>query len=284
MMKRIILTAVIILLIIAAIGFYLYKQSTYTYVTAKFQELRPIHGHISVYYKGIKIGKAFEKKHSHDYQHSLVKIALFDPYLKLPENTKVLLKREKRCFREYDFMELVLPKNPVDKFITQGSILEGKTMIDKDSYLANLDPDMLKQIETNLLNSTENLNTSLENLSDLFVLLQDVIKENKGNITKTTANLDKLTTKIDTAIKQETLESTITSLETTTKNLNTLTQSINANAMPAVDTTLCNTQGMMANLNVITCGIRNTLGKRFGGLRILFGKTVNECECKPCRQ
>ena len=79
------------------------------------------------------------------------------------------------------------------------------------------------------------------------------------------------------------IDESVKNVQTLTSSLNGTTQSINT-AMPRIDTTLYETQSLVSNANAITCGIRQTLSKRFGGLRILFGKTVKECECNPCRR
>lgn len=62
----------IILTIILLIIYIIYKQITYTHITVQFHELRPIENKIPVYYKGIVIGKATEKKHTDDYKHTLI--------------------------------------------------------------------------------------------------------------------------------------------------------------------------------------------------------------------
>ena len=57
----------------------------------------------------------------------------------------------------------------------------------------------------------------------------------------------------------------------TTKDIN--------KTMPNVGLSLKNFQGITSNLNSITCGIKQTLKKPFGGLRLLFGKVINSCSC-----
>jgi len=149
----------------------------------------------------------------------------------------------------------------------------------------------------NLASASENLDDATGQLTELLVLIQDVIKENQvsikslsKNLAGTTGNLNQITSKFDRSIKQKSLDNTMTSIDESVKNVQTLTSSLNGTtqsintAMPRIDTTLYETQSLVSNANAITCGIRQTLSKRFGGLRILFGKTVKECECNPCRR
>ncbi len=82
------------LIILVGLGIYIYKITTYTYVTAKFSELRPIHEKLPVYYKGLVIGKAREQRHSDDFNHTLIRLVLYPKNLLLPDNTTVLLKKK----------------------------------------------------------------------------------------------------------------------------------------------------------------------------------------------
>ena len=284
--------------ILLGLGFYIYKLTTYTYITVKFSELRPFHHRIPVYYKGIVVGKALDRNHTDDYKYTLVNVVLYPKNLMLPDNTKVLLKKEKRNNeKERDFLELIYPKEPSDKMIADGTELKGKATVDVDSFMANQDPDDLQQIKENLASASENLDDATGQLTELLVLIQDVIKENQvsikslsKNLAITTGNLNQITSKFDRSIKQKSLDNTMTSIDESVKNVQTLTSSLNGTtqsintAMPRIDTTLYETQSLVSNANAITCGIRQTLSKRFGGLRILFGKTVKECECNPCRR
>ena len=178
--------------------------------------------------------------------------------------------------------------------IADGTELKGKATVDVDSFMANQDPDDLQQIKENLASASENLDDATGQLTELLVLIQDVIKENQVSIKSLSKNLagtlNQITSKFDRSIKQKSLDNTMTSIDESVKNVQTLTSSLNGTtqsintAMPRIDTTLYETQSLVSNANAITCGIRQTLSKRFGGLRILFGKTVKECECNPCRR
>ena len=278
------------LITLAGLGFYIYKLTTYTYVTAKFKELRPIHEKLPVYYKGLVVGKAREQRHSEDYNHTLIHLVLYPKNLLLPDNTTVMLKKEKHHDKERDFLELVYPKEPSSTMIADGAVLEGKATVDVDTFMANQNPDDLEAIKQNLAQSSENLNVALEGLAMVFESVNEILKENQknlytttGNLSKATRNLDNVTQKIDKSVQQKRLDNTISNLETLSANLNGTTTSVNG-VIPHVDATMCQVQGLATNANAISCGVRKTLRKRFGGLRLLFGKVIDECDNPACRQ
>ena len=278
------------LITLAGLGFYIYKLTTYTYVTAKFKELRPIHEKLPVYYKGLVVGKAREQRHSEDYNHTLIHLVLYPKNLLLPDNTTVMLKKEKHHDKERDFLELVYPKEPSTTMIADGAVLEGKATVDVDTFMANQNPDDLEAIKQNLAQSSENLNVALEGLAMVFESVNEILKENRknlytttGNLSKATRNLDNVTQKIDKSVQQKRLDNTISNLETLSANLNGTTTSVNG-VIPHVDATMCQVQGLATNANAISCGVRKTLRKRFGGLRLLFGKVIDECDKPACRQ
>lgn len=285
------------LITLAGLGFYIYKLTTYTYVTAKFKELRPIHEKLPVYYKGLIVGKAREQRHSDDFNHTLIHLVLYPKNLLLPDNTTVLLKKEKHKDKERDFLELVYPKEPSTTMISNGAVLDGKATVDVDTFMSNQNPDDLETIKQNLAQSSENLNVALEGLGMVFESVNEILKENQknlytttGNLSKATKNLDNVTQKIDKSVQQKSLDNTISNLETSTKNLEKLSANLNGattsvnGVIPHVDATMCQVQGLATNANAISCGVRKTLRKRFGGLRLLFGKVIDECDNSACRQ
>lgn len=283
-------------LLIAGISFYIYRAINYTHITVKFAELRPFHSKLPVYYKGIVIGKATERRHTDDFQHTLVNVVLYPKKLMLPVNTTVLLKKEKRNNeKEHDFLELIYPQEPSDKMIADGTILDGKATVDIESYMANQNPDDLENIKQNLAQSSENLNNALEGLGMVFESVNDILKENQknlaatsGNLSKATGNLNAMTSKLNSSVKQQSLDNTMSNIEASTKNLQTISGNLTGTtagineAMPRVDSTLYQVHGVASNTNAITCGIRKTLSKPFGGLRLMFGKVITECEQKSC--
>ena len=183
-MKRILIITLFLIF-----GVWVLKQLSYTHIEAKFSELRPIHEKLKVYYKGLVIGHAKELKHSHDFNHTIIKIALYPRNLLLPSNTTVLLKKEKKKHKENDFLELIYPKNPTNKMLSNGSIIEGIATVDVDEYMSNRHPDELEEIKENLVQSAQNLNYALEILGQVFLSADNILNDNRKNIQKINTTL-----------------------------------------------------------------------------------------------
>lgn len=293
-MKKYIILA--LLAALAAFAFHLYKLTTDTHITVRFKDLRPIHHSLQVYYKGIVIGRTTGLKHSDDFLYTNVRVVLYPKKLMLPINTEVLLKKEKRNDKEHDFVEFIYPKKPSNIKISDGTVLEGKATVDLETFLRNQNPDDIEDIKENLYMASENLNNTLEQLSTLFVMMQDILADNENsikqlssNLARTSGNVNQITLKVNRSIKQQTLDSTFENIGTSTANISAVTGGLSGTtnsvneAMPRVDSALYQAQGILCNVNAITCGIRQTLAKPFGGLRILFGKSINNKNCKTVK-
>lgn len=279
----------IILLILLSIGAYLYQKLTYTYVTVQFKELRPIQERIPVYYKGIVIGKAVDKKHSQDYNHTLLKVVLYPRHLQLPSNSEFYLKQIVQDKKTQDFLEIVYPDVPSDKLIANGIYLKGHTTTDMESYMKSLNPEDLDSIKANLAGAAENLNIALGGLSELFILLQEMVNDNRpnlkgatANINNATKNIDTTTLKINNAIKEQQIINSLSNIEASINNFKQISTDIGNTSIPSINKSLDSTQEILENVNSISCGVRQTLRKRFGGLRLFFGKTIDEPACCTC--
>ena len=137
----------IILLIFLVFGILIYQLLTFTYITAEFDEIRPIKGFMPVYYKGIIVGRAKEAKHSPDFKHTHIRIVLYPKNLLLPSNTKIQLKKEKKKHKEIDFLELIYPNEPTLVVLSNHSKIKGITTIDTVTFLANQHPNDIEAIK-----------------------------------------------------------------------------------------------------------------------------------------
>lgn len=294
-----------LLVVVILLGWHLVNLLQYKYITIQFKELRPIHEKINVFFKGIRVGYVRKMELCHDCKSTMVKVVLTYKGIMLPENTTAKLKKEKKKDKEYDFIELYYPEKPMEVLLSNGSVIKGETTIDIDTFMANQNPDDLESIRQNLAQSSEDLENTLSALGDLFILLQDVVKENQKNLStstynlsQTTGNIRQLTSKFDNAIQQESLNNSMSNLDTslanisdTTKTLQTLSgnfnntsTNLNSTTMPQLQSTLYRTECLVANVNEITCGVKETLKKRFGGLRLIFGKVIPSRNVKTSRQ
>ena len=265
---------IILILISAGLIFYIYKLSTYTYINAKFPELRPMEENIPIYYKGIIIGRAKERKHSSDLHHTIIRLLLYPKNLLLPENTTVLLKKEKKNKKERDFLELIYPKNPSKVMLTNNSTITGEATVDIDTFMANQKVDELEEIKENLAQSARNLNFALEQLGYVFENVNEILKQNQNNLYQTTGNIRKISKSIDDSIDEKKINDTLNVVNSSIQNIEDLTNSLNSDTPKTLD----NIEGITSNVNAITCGVRKTLRKKFGTLRLIFGQVIDECD------
>ena len=292
--KHKLLLALLIVLITCIVTFY--RMVMYTYITVKFKEARPFHHHAPVFYKGHKVGKIVKVRHSKDYQHTLVRLVLYPHDLNLPENITAKLKIIKRGRFEKDYVDLILPENPVPLRLKNNSVITGTTTIDAHSYFSSLDMEKLEEIEENAANTMSNLEYSTAGLNDLIAMLNSIVEENRKNIdisaknlATATMNTTQVTARIEKTITGEKLEALLNNIDATSTNVKNITQSFTGvsenlggttdaigQSMPMLECALANATAITSNLNEITTGIKCTLRKPFGGLRVLFGKSINK--------
>ena len=286
-MKKIPHYVVVLIGILTAI-LILYRHFTTFYIVAKFEELRPHSGNLPVYYKGLRIGRAHEVRHSGDLSHTYMDITISKKGMMLPINSTVLLKKEKRDKKEKDFLEIIYPEEPNKIMLSRGSEIKGIATVEVDEFLSNQHPNELNQIKENLLKSSENLEYMLSALGDVFTTLNDVLEENRANISSTTTNFSKtskningVSSKFNNSIEQdeldnslENLHASIENIEQITQNLSHTTNAINPNTYPQIHKSLTDTQSILEDGSAILKGLRSTLSKPFGGARLIFGKTI----------
>ena len=280
-MKKILFIILILFLILIPVS-YLKNR----HITAVFDNVRPFDCNIPVYYKGILIGKTSKLVHSDDSKRTNVKLTIYNKKLVLPLNTRAVLKKQIKNDKESDYIELIYPDIPSERNIKEFSHIHGSATVDVKEYLKNQSPEDLEHIKINLLSASGNLNSSLEALAGMFILIQDVLQENRGNLkgsshnlNKTAENINHLTKKIDNIIVEEQWKNTFNNIENSTEGFHNITNNIN-NTINDFDrtmpSTMQNANEITSNFSSITCGIRQTLSKNFGGLRLFFGKVINE--------
>ena len=274
-MKKYILISIILLFVLV---FYIfYREFACMHLFAKFKELRPIHGNIPIYYKGIIVGKTTGKKHSGDGLHTIIKLVLYPNKLMLPINTKIYLKKEKKDNKEKDFLEFIYPKNPSKILISNYATLDGFVSSDMDIFLASQNPESIEAIRENLFKTIQNLANATQTLSEILDNVNSTLISSKKNIINTTKNIENMTNKVDNSLNQDALDDTMLNIEQTTRNINDILTDTNTSLMPSVNSTANNVDGITENINAITCGIRKTLRKKCGMIRLIFGQVIDEC-------
>ena len=283
------------------IGTLLYQRLTSTFITAEFENLRPMRPNIKVFYKGYRIGKVLFVKPSENFTTTYMKIALRHNNLKLPNNIEIKLQREKDKWRKIDYIEIIYPEKPSNIYLQNGDLIKGTSTVDIETYLSSQEPESLDKIKENLNKTIEELYEAISALKDLFTSLNETVSENRQNINAAvnnllgaTKNINSVTRKLNNSIDQDRLNNSVSNIEETTgyvknptfelevitKRINELTNSINS-TMPNVTSSINQTGTLINNINEIACGVSSTLKKSFGGLRLIFGKTINE-DCDTC--
>lgn len=296
------LTFIAAFLILVSSSFHLFDVITRTYISADFVNLRPTRQKLYVYFKGYQIGRVLKIEPVSDYTSSSVKMVLYPRDLFLPSNTTAVLKKENHGDKEFNFIELVYPDAPSIKRLRTGMTIEGKASVDIQSYLDNQDPETLNKIRDNMTDLSSNINTTVNALGDLFVTLQDMVNENRPNVLQasknladTSGNLKDVARKLNEAMTQQRLNNTVANIDLTSENVKKATSDVQIiigslddttstlnSTMPKVDSTMSQVQHIVSNVDVITTGIKETLQKRFGTMRLLLGTPVENSRKQIC--
>ena len=282
-----------------------YRFKTYTYLTVEFNDARPVRNKIPVYYKGYRIGKVEKIKPNDNFQSTLVTIVLYPKNLKLPENTTALLTKEKRERKEIDFINLIYPEKPSSISLKNGDRINGFMTVDIENYFSSKALTGELDALTNNANSLmESLKLTSDALTEFLNVLTDTVDENRPSIKIMTNNLAQMSNsfrifalKMNNSINENQLKNTFSNVDKTsssivetgkniegiTKNIDSITGDISSQGAE-ISSSIANAEIITQNLADITGGIKNTMSKNFGGLRLIFGKPINARKCKrTCR-
>ena len=122
--------------------------------------------------------------------------------------------------------------------------------------MINVITDILKDAQPVIQDSVNNINLTSKNLADSSLEVKKSLE--KGYLDKSLYNL----------------EQTSNNLVLTTKNTNGFTDGLNKQSSVLINCLLKNLNTVVNNINQIVVGIGNTLSKKFGCLRLFFGKTI----------
>lgn len=272
---------VIIVFVIGLLAFKAYDL-TRMRITAVFTELEPF-SNINVYYKGFKIGRAIKVVPSKDFLTTRVTIVLNSWTYNLPNNIKAKVQKAQKD-SDVDYMEIIYPGSPSLTRIKYGDKIQGEISHDWNDLINNVTEggglDELKGSANNLMQS---VNTAAQDVSDLLKQLTAMLKDIQPEVntaahelSSTCANLNKMSVKLERSIDDKTISNSFTNVQNTTKNFEGTSQIINATTLPAINATVCSLKSLLDNLNVIVKGIGETLQKRMGGARLIFGQAVKK--------
>lgn len=276
-----ILIIFVVLFIIAATYFY---SSTF-YVIIRFDELGPLVKNMSAYYKGFKIGRIVKIGPDRDFKHTLVRVNLSNKNIKLPQNTVVYVEK----FPNGElYLQFIYPNSPSLNMIKRGDILEGMAPYSIEQFMMGQSVSGMSDIVSlHIIKALNSADAANQEFKLFFQIASQLLQVNKKEInasvsnvnamTKSLAqmaeNLNKTSKKLNNAVDEAILKDTLLNIKDTAVNISAATKDMDK-TMKKVDDTIVQVNTTAENLNSITSGLNDTLGKRFAGVRIMFGKPV----------
>lgn len=285
------LAILITLLLITGIYIFMYNNNMY-YVIIRFNELGALAKNMPAYYNGFRIGKVVDIEPDKDFKHTLVRVNLIRNNINLPQNTTVKVEN----FPNGElYLQFMYPESPSLKTIKRGDMLEGIAPYSLEQFMLGQNISGVTDIVTlhviQALRATEIANLEIR---EFFKNTSTLVEENRAGIstsvnnisamTKSLAqmaeNLNQSSRKINNALDEKTLKNTTSNIKDSTDNISKATKDI-GKTMKKVDDTIFQVNATAQNLNSITSGLNETLSKKFGGMRVMFGTTVKQKNC--CR-
>ena len=277
---------VIIIFCTAMICWILYNKLFFLNIVVKFNDLEPMEQQMNVYYKGFKIGKTLKIYPDKDFQNTYLKLKIKPRNINLPSNISATIKQTP----SKSYINIVLPDNPNIERIKNNMIISGIPAKDiKRAINESLEEEDIDMIIDEAATLMESTNSTVQQIGETFrrinFLLDNInedIKQTTGNLSKTTKNVSDISDKFNNSISEEQIKKSINNMEemtenvkNTTYNLNNISEEIENTTIPTINSILCETNSTMENTEEITYGIKETLKKRFGMMKLMFGKPIN---------
>ena len=275
----------VIAILVVIFFFYLFYILGTTKITIRFEDLEPLKQHLPVYYNGFKLGHTTSIYPSKDYKSTMVDARIVLKNLKLPANTSAVLRRKEKK----DYIELEYPNAPYIQTLRHKDVIEGHLGIDFEHFLqSQAENGGFDQIKDNVNNTIISAGDTFEALTEMINVITDILKDAQpviqdsvNNINITSKNLADSSLQVKKSLEKGYLDKSLYNLEQTsnnlvltTKNTNGFTDGLNKQSSVLINCLLKNLNTVVNNINQIIVGIGNTLSKKFGGLRLFFGKTI----------
>lgn len=276
----------VIAILVVIFFFYLFYILGTTKITIRFEDLEPLKQHLPVYYNGFKLGHTTSIYPSKDYKSTMVDARIVLKNLKLPANTSAVLRRKEKK----DYIELEYPNAPYIQTLRHKDVIEGHLGIDFEHFLqSQAENGGFDQIKDNVNNTIISAGDTFEALTEMINVITDILKDAQpviqdsvNNINLTSKNLADSSLEVKKSLEKGYLDKSLYNLEQTsnnlvltTKNTNGFTDGLNKQSSVLINCLLKNLNTVVNNINQIIVGIGNTLSKKFGGLRLFFGKTIS---------
>ena len=270
------------------------------HITAVFEDLEPFPKNLNVYYKGFKLGRTVRVHPSKDFTNTHVEMILNAKDLSLPDNTTAKMKTKNKK----DYIELEYPTAPSITYLKNHSMIYGKKSLNIGDYIdKQAEAGGLDEIKENLNNTVASAGDTLDALTELFGTANDILKDLRPslkitgeNLATTSQNLAETSAELNQSVRPKRLHNSLANIEQTTKNIERTTKNleqasqnisnvtahVNNNTITIMDCVIANSNTIidninkiLANTNDIVNGFKVTLSKRFGGMKIMFGKPIS---------
>ena len=288
---------ILLVIIIALLGFGISTYLNHTYIKAEFDKMDPIPTRMGVYYKGYKLGSTTRLKISKDFTKTYLYITLNERGLHLPKNISIKIKKYDN---ETKYVDIIYPRSPMIKYIKTGDTIKGDTGFTfsgiSDINQAHLDD--LSEKGGDLLSSAKK---TTDSLTEMFDLVTDILSENRENIyssttalkngmanlEQTTLNMKIMSNKVNDGITKQNIQNSTKNIEKMTSNFAnssndfiSITGHVNKSSqdfsvlIPKLSVLIDTIQMSACNVNDIIVGLKKTLQQKFGGARLIFGKPM----------
>lgn len=280
--------------------FWQYDANTRFYIIAKFADSGPLYKNMPVFYKGYDIGHIKKINISPDYKYSLARMEFYPKNPKLYDN---IVAKAKKLEEKDDYIDLIYPDPPSETLLKKGGVIEGRGAFDMDLFLSDVaEADILVPLLQNFSDVLVSAEKTSDEIKKFFSDARLILKDNRQNLNITTQNIAQTskslritTSNFNNSITRDKLNSTTSNVYKSSDNILSVTESIKNitqnvdsatknldKTIAKVDCTITEANIIATNIRVITTSLCNALGKRFAGLKILFGKPMNNQCPKKC--
>ena len=272
------------LLIVVALHYVFYLLGTIK-ITARFKELEPFRRNIPVYYKGFRLGSTTKVHPGEDYRTTLIDMRIKSKNLQLPANTEIVIRRKDKK----DYIELVYPNSPYIQTLKYGDVVDGHLGVNFENFIEEQARNgSLDEIKGNVNATIVSAGETFDALTQMIQVMTDILKDAQPmiqdsivNVNVASKNIADSSLEIKRAMEKGYLDKSLYNLQETsnnlvltTKNTSGFTANLSTEGNVLFNCLLKNLNIVVRNVNEIIVGLGNTLKKRFGGLRLVFGKTL----------
>ncbi len=268
---------ILFLFIICLLTVYLiYESFAFTNVLVKFDELEPFEKQMNVYFRGFKVGKTTKIYPNDDYTNTYLKLKLKANKANFPKNIQVNIRKKKSG----GYVDIEYPDEPSLTKLKNNDEIKG--LITKD-ISSLLEDENLQDIIDDAGSLVENASVAVQNLNGIFLDVRSIISDNRSNINiiiknfvNVSSNFSSMSNQLNSALSGKELSTSVSNITDTTANMKEITSQIDETTIPIVNKILCETYLTSKNAKEITGGVKNTLKKRMGVPRLLFGTPIND--------